>query len=127
MNIEESINSVEVTMDDLLEASEAVHQLPPEDRNWEGRAHLMAIMFKGQPHKAMSIDSRLTAMSIMVESGKLPGWVLPEQEDGSFIIAEPVWQVTATEPLQFIDNQPCFNEELFLQNILSCAEPEGNA
>lgn len=94
-NIEESINSVEVTIDDLLEATED-HQLPPEDRNWKGRAHLMAMMFKGQPHKAMSIDSRLTAMSAMIESGKLLGWALPEQENGSYNIVERVWQVTST-------------------------------
>jgi hypothetical protein len=111
----------------LQEATEAVHQLPEKDRNWEGRAHLMAMMFKGQPHRAMSVDSRLTAMSAMIESGKLPGWALPELEDGSYSIAEPVWQVTAIEPLKFIDNQPCFDDESFVHNVLSCAETEGNA
>jgi len=127
MNVEESINSIEITIEDLLEATEAVHQLPPEDRNWEGRAYLMAMMFKGQPHKAMSVDSRLTAMSAMIESGKLLGWALPDQDDGSHSVAEPVWQVTATEPLKFVDNQPCFDEPSFLEKILSCAEAEGNA
>ena len=98
-----------------------------ENRNWEGRSHLLAIMFKGSPHKAMSIDSRLNAMSGMVESGKLPGWAIPEQEDGSFLIAEPVWEATATEELSFIDNEPCFNESSFLEKVLSSVVAEGNA
>jgi hypothetical protein len=127
MNIEKHINSVVVTIQDLLNATEEIQNSVPENRNWEGRTHILALMFKGQPHKAMSIDSRLSAMSSMVESGKLPGWALPEQEDGSYLIAEPVWEATATEEISFIDNLPCFNESSFLQKILSNAEAEGNA
>lgn len=127
MSIEERINSVKVTINDLLEASEAVHSLKPEDRNWEGRAHLMAIMFKGEPHKAMAIDSRLIAMSSIIASGELPGWALPQKEDGSYNIAEPVWLATASEKLLFVEEQPCFNKETFLNSILSKAVPEGNA
>ena len=55
MNIEKHINSVLVTKEDLLEATEQIHKLSSENRNWEGRSHLLAIMFKGSPDKAMSM------------------------------------------------------------------------
>jgi len=123
----EKINEVEITIDDLLNATEEVHKLPPEDRNWEGRAFTMAKMFKGQPHKAMAIDSRLTAMSEMIENGNLPGWALPKDEEGSVGVSEPVWEATAKEPLILNGNSTTFNKESFLNRVLSYAEPEGNA
>lgn len=123
----EQINEVEITIDDLLDVAEEVHKLAPEDRNWEGRAFTMARMFKGQPHKAMAIDSRLTAMSEIIESGSLPGWALPKTKDGSVGVAEPVWRATAKEPLILEGNQTTFNKESFLNRVLSYAEPEGHA
>ena len=127
MDIEEQINSVRVSAEELLEATNEVQKLPEDSKNWEGRTHILVKIFKGQPHKAMSVDSRLTAMSTMIDSGKLPGWALPEQEDGSFNVAEPVWQAAASEKLKFINNLPCFDEGDFLESVLSYAMPEGNA
>ena len=126
-NIENTINRVEITVDDLLAAAEQVRQLPAENRNGLGRALCMAMIFKENHHKAMAVDSRLVAMNDMVKGGHLPGWAVPEGEDGSISIAEPVWEATAKEPLIFIDNEGAFNRKSFLNRILLCAEPEGNA
>ena len=127
MNFEHNLNSVEVTIDELLYAIDEVHKLPVEQRTRVGRSHLMAKIFQGQLHKALSVESRLIAMGEMIETGKLPGWALPEKEDGSYRIAESVWQATATEPLNFVDAQPHFNVTEFLNKVLSYSIPEGNA
>lgn len=127
MSFENNINSVEVTMNDLLTASESVQKLMPEDKNWEGRARILSIIFKGHSHKAMSVDARITALSAMIRSGKLPGWALPEKEDGVYSISHVVWLVAARESLKFTNNRPSFDEISFLQNVLSCSESMGNA
>ena len=41
------LNSVQVTLDDLLCVTREVHSLPESDRDWEGRTHLMVRLFKG--------------------------------------------------------------------------------
>ena len=121
------LNSVRITIDDLLFVTEEVHKLPPEDRDWEGRLHLMVRLFKGEPDKAMAIEKRLVAMSTLVASGSLPHWALPEAPDGSVNIAEPVWLATATEPLLLTERDAYFEPESFLERVLSLAEPDGNA
>ena len=127
MDIEKRVNSARVTKENLLQVSEDVHNLPEKDRDFEGRTILMIKMFPGESDKCMAIDLRMMAMNEIIESGKLPGWALPQQEDGSFLIAEPVWEATATEPLVFTDKNAHFNQKTFLERVLSCATPEGQA
>ena len=62
-NMAARLNATRVTADDLLLASSEVHKLPLEDRGWEGRLHLMARLFKGEPEKGFAIEYRLMAMS----------------------------------------------------------------
>ena len=129
MQIEEKVNAAKITVADLLKVTEEVHKLPEEDRDWEGRAHLMIRLFKGNPTKAQAIEYRLIAMSRVIASGKLPGWALPQGSDGATSVAEAVWKAAAIEPLVFVGeyDEPKFDEAAFLARILSMAEPEGNA
>jgi hypothetical protein len=121
------INSARVSLEDLLLASQEVHALPPEDRNWEGRLHLMVRLFPGEPDKGLAIEYRLTAMSRLVASGALPHWAMPEQPDGSTGIAEPVLQAAAVEPLLLRKRDAYFDAESFRERVLSLAEPDGRA
>jgi len=101
MKFKDRINSARVTDSELIEATRAFHELPEKDRDFEGRSILLVQMFRGDPDKVMAIDSRLRALAVIVESGKLPGWSTPVQEDGSSLLAQPVWQAAATVPLIF--------------------------
>ena len=121
------LNSVRVSLDDLILASRKVHDLPPEDRNWAGRLHLMTRLFEEEPHKAVAVEHRLMAMSKLVSSGVLPNWVLPQTSDGATQIAEPVWLATASEPLLIGEREAYFEPNSFLNRVLSLAEPDGHA
>jgi hypothetical protein len=121
------LNAVRIDVEDLLNATAAVHKLPPEDRDWEGHLHLMARLFKGNPDKGLAVAYRIQAMGRSLESGKLPGWTMPKQPYGSVLIAEPVWKAAAHEPLLLRNRSAHFDEHGFLDRILSYAEPEGDA
>lgn len=125
--LQNELNAVTITVEDLLLATDEVHKLPPEDRNWEGRLHVMARLFHGTPRKGLSIEYRLVAMTKMIEAGTLPGWAMPQAADGSVQIAEPVWKATALEPLILEESDAYFDQDSFLNRVLSMAEPEGNA
>ncbi len=127
MKLTAELNAVRVMIEDLLLASKEVHGLPPEDRDWEGRLHLMVRLFSGEPNKALAVEHRLMAMSKLVSSGVLPHWALPESPDGATQIAEPVWLATASEPLLLAEREPFFEPSSFLHAVLSFAEPDGHA
>jgi hypothetical protein len=121
------LNAVRVTIDDLLLASREVHKLPPEDRDWEGRLHLMVRLFQSEPDKARAVEYRLIAVTKLLESGVLPHWVLPTAADGAVQIAEPVWATAATAPLLLGEHDPYFDPQSFTERVLALAEPDGNA
>lgn len=127
MKVALDLNAVRVSMKDLLLASSEVHKLPPEDRDWDGRLHLMVRLFPGERLKASAVDLRLTAMSKLIKSGVLANWVLPEAGDGSTSIAEPVWMTTATAPLLLSDDKAYFDESSFIEAVLVAAPNEGRA
>jgi hypothetical protein len=127
MKIEERINNVIVTADDLIEFSDEVHALPEEDRNFEGRTFLLVKKYKGNADKAMAVDLRMKAMSAIIKSNELPGWAMPIQPEGYQMVSEPVWQAAAEQPLIFDERDAYFDKEKFLDRILSCAKPEGVA
>jgi hypothetical protein len=126
-NLAARLNAAHITIDDLLFVTDEVHKLPPDDRDWEGRLHLMVRLFKGEPDKGLAIEKRLVAMSALIESGSLPHWALPEAPDGSMKIAEPVWLAAAAEPLLLTERDAYFEPTSFLERVLSLAEPDGNA
>ena len=121
------INAARVTIDDLLLVTEEVHKLPPDQRDWEGRAILMIKLFPGDPDKTFAIEHRLQAMNELIDSGVLPHWTLPKEKDGTIQIARPVWQATAEEPLLVRKHDAHFNKDRFLERVLSLAEPDGRA
>lgn len=125
--LQSDLNAVTITVADLLLASKEVHDLPKEDRDWEGRLMTMVRLFPGNPHKGLAVEHRLVAMSRILEAGVLPGWALPETPDGATFIAEPVWVATATEQLILGKHEARFNQQSFIDRVLSLAEPEGNA
>lgn len=125
--LQNDLNAVVVSVNDLLVASETIHALPENDRDWEGRSIAMVRLFKGAPLKAMAVECRLRAMSRIVESGALPGWAMPPSSDGAVSIAEPVWSATATEPLVVEEPEAYFDRAGFLTRVLLLAESEGNA
>lgn len=125
--LQNELNAVAITIDDLLLATDEVHKLLPDDRNWKGRLHVMARLFHDTPRKGLSIEYRLVAMSRMIEAGVLPGWAAPQAADGSVQIAEPVWKAAALEPLILEGKEAYFDQNSFLIKVLSMAEPEGNA
>lgn len=127
MDIEDQVNSQVISHLELVEATQEIHKLPEDERDFEGRTIVLIVMFTGEPIKAMAIDYRLRAMARIIESNELPGWAMPTQPDGSQLVSEPVWQAAAEEPLVFLHNEASFNKQMFLERILSRAEPEGAA
>jgi len=125
--LQNELNAVSISVDELLLATEEVHKLPPEDRNWEGRLHTMARLFHSSPRKGLAIEYRLVAMNRMLEAGVLPGWATPQDSDGAVRVAEPVWEATAIEPLILGEREAHFDQASFLRRVLLLAEPEGNA
>ncbi|MEQ1597613.1 MAG: hypothetical protein ABL985_21235 [Casimicrobium sp.] len=125
--LQNELNSVEITLDDLLQASKAVHDLPQEDRDWQGRKIALVKLFLGQPEKAHAVETRLGAMAQLIQSGVLPMWATPVDSEGATQIAEPVWLATASEPLILKKYDAYFDKQSFLDRVLKLAEPEGSA
>jgi hypothetical protein len=127
VNIEKQVNSISIKHQELIEVTERVHELPEEDKDFEGRSILLIKMFPGEPDKVMAIDLRIRAMGDIIDSHVLPGWTMPEQPDGCQMISEPVWIAAAEEPLLFENDKAFFDEEKFKEKVLSCAKSEGSA
>jgi len=127
LSMSSKLNATPVDVEELLLATREVHKLPTNDRGWEARLHLMARLFAGKPDKGLAIEYRIQAMDQLLASGALPSWSMPKQEDGSVLIAEPVWKAAAVEPLLLRGKTPYFDKEQFLTRALALAEPEGDA
>lgn len=121
------LNSERFSADDLLEISDAVHNIPEDRRDWEGRMFLLAKRFPRQHYRAMAADYRLTAMSALIAKNILPLGVLPQAPDGSHMVGECVFEAAALEPLLLRGNEPFFEPESFRQRVLEFAETDGKA
>lgn len=121
------LNSERFSATDLLEISEAVHDIPENRRNWEGRMFLLAKRYPKQLYRAMAADYRLIAMSVLIAKNNLPIGVLPQALDGSHIVAESVFEVAALEPLLLRGNEVFFEPESFRQRLIELTEPIGKA
>jgi hypothetical protein len=126
-NLIAGLNSVAVSVEDLVLASHEVHNLPPEQRNWEGRTTCVARLFKGQHYKAFAVHSRLQAMAALITSGKLPLALVAEMSDGGRMVAEPIFVAAAKEPILFTDKEPFFNAESFIEAVLRHSGVDGHA
>ena len=121
------LNTERFSTDDLLEISDAVHDIPEERRDWEGRMFLLAKRFPRQYYRAMAADYRLTAMSELIAKTILPLGVQPQAPDGSHMVGEAVFEAAALEPLLLRGNEPFFEPESFRQRVLELAETDGKA
>lgn len=123
----ERLNSVAVSMQDLLQASAQVHELPEQRRDFEGRALVMLRLFPGEPDKCQAVEYRLQAMSTLLSARALPGWATPPSEDGAVLISEPVFQAAATQPIVMSNGRPAFSADAFVKRVLELAPAEGSA
>ena len=121
------LNSERFSAEDLLEISDAVHDIPEDRRDWEGRMFLLAKRFPGQHYRAMAADYRLTAMSALIAKNILPLGVLPQAPDGSHMVGECVFESAALEPLLLRGNEPFFEPESFRRRVLELADTDGKA
>lgn len=121
------LNSVAVSVEDLVLASDEVHHLPPEQRNWEGRTTCVARLFEGQHYKAFAVHSRLQAMAALITSGKLPQALVDEMGDSGRMVAEPIFMAAAKEPILFTEEAPFFNAESFIEAVLRHSGVDGHA
>jgi hypothetical protein len=126
-NLIARLNLVAVSMEDLVLASDAVHNLPLEQRNWEGRTTCVARLFKGQHDKAFAVHTRLQAMAALITSGKLPSALVAEMSDGGRMVAEPIFVAAAKEPILFTGKEPFFNAESFIEAVLRHSGVDGHA
>ena len=126
-NVIACLNSVAVSVEDLVLASDEVHHLPPEQRNWEGRTTCVARLFEGQHYKAFAVHSRLQAMAALIISGKLPQAFVDEMGDGGRMVAEPIFMAAAKEPILFTEEAPFFNAESFIEAVLRHSGVDGHA
>ena len=121
------LNSERFTAKDLLEISEAVHDIPENRRNWEGRMFLLAKRYPRQLYRAMAADYRLIAISALIAKNNLPIGVLPQAPDGSHMVAECVFEAAALEPLLFRGHEVFFEPDSFRQRLLELTETDGKA
>ena len=119
------INRVDVSSDDLLLLSKEVHHMPPEDRDWEGRAICAIRLFSDEEDKAIAVTARLEALARLIKSGNLPHWTRPVQEDGARLVAEPVFVAAANEPIMRSDEGHYFNTDSFTNRVLEESDVEG--
>ena len=127
VNLIARLNSVVVSVEDLVLASDEIHNLPPEQRNWEGHTNCVARLFIGQHYKAFAVHSRLQAMAALITSGKLPLSLVTEMSDGGRVLPEPIFAAAAKEPILFTEKEPFFNAECFIEAVLRNSEVDGHA
>ena len=121
-------NSISVSREDLLLASDEIHKLPPEARDRKGRTRCLMSIFHGQRQKAIALNARLEAMARLVRAGMIPCcWVLPAAANGVQMIADPVFFATAKVPLFFIDKEAHFEPAIFVAFVLERAPVYGHA
>lgn len=70
---------------------------------------------------------RMEALTRLLKEGKISGWVLPAQPDGSIPTMEAVFAAAAVQPLIEKEGNVAFDREAFLKRVLELAEAEGQA
>jgi hypothetical protein len=128
MSFAADLNSVQVELDDLILAMRTVHELPPEERDFEGRMLAILRLFEGAgPQKCQAIYYRLAALSKIIASGDLPYFVSPECPDGSALAQGVVGQAATIELLLFSEHEAYFDPKSFQDRMLSLVEPDCHA
>jgi hypothetical protein len=119
-------NAILVTLDDLFHGSDEIHKLPREEMSWDGRMDCLTRIFRGRRDKAFVVNSRLEAMSQLVNTGKLPYGVLPMDTAGWNSLANSVLLAAAEMPILFLEKEPYFEPEPFAAFVLKDARACGD-
>jgi putative acetyltransferase len=117
------LNAISVSSQDLLRATQEVQKLPKDKRGWESRILIISTLFSDVPRKAMAVEYRLVAMTQILQAKVLPEWTLAKAADGTTSLSQAVWQVAATAPLQFKDQQESFDVGNFVAQVERLAPP----
>ena len=108
------LNAVPVSAEDLLRTAAAIHQLPEPHRTWEARARCAVALFGRQGDKAYAVTARLEALTQLVDAGGLPEDFAPSARGGARLLAEPVFEAAAREPLLCASAVCSFDRERFV-------------
>ena len=115
-------NAIVVTIDDMWRGSDEIHKLPSEETNWDGRMDCLTRIFRGRRDKAFVVNSRLEAMSRLVNAGKVPYGVAPMEVAGWNALANSVFLAAAEVPLLFHEKEPYFEAGQFAAFVLKDAK-----
>jgi hypothetical protein len=81
-----------------------------------GRAVMIAKeVFDNDYNKCMSINTRMTALSILIKNDSLPGWVKPKQPDGSYQVSANIYIAAGLEPMIENEDSTDFDAESLLK------------
>lgn len=108
------LNAVAVSAEELLRTAAAIHQLPVEYRTWQARARCAVALFGRECDKAYAVTARLEALSQLVAAGALPPDFAPTMEGGTTLLAEPVFEAAAREPLICASAACSFDRDRFV-------------
>ncbi|RJF96642.1 hypothetical protein D3870_19655 [Noviherbaspirillum cavernae] len=66
-------------------------------------------------------------MAALITSGKLPLVLVAEMSDGGRMVAEPIFVAAAKESILFMEKEPFFNAESFIEAVLRHSGVDGHA
>ena len=119
-------NAILVTIDNMWRGSDEIHKLPREEMSCDGRMDCLTRVFRGRRDKAFVVNSRLEAMSQLVNTGKVPYGVLPMDTGGWNSLANSVLLAAAEMPILFHEKEPYFEPEPFAAFVLKDARACGD-
>ena len=120
------LNAVPVSAEELLRTAAAIHRLPVEHRSWQARARCAVELFGREGDKAYAVTARLEALRQLVDAGGLPEDFAPTAASGARLLAEPVFEAAAREPLVCAGAVCSFARDRFVAAALSYARLEGD-
>ena len=106
------------SVEELLEAADAIHDLPPDERDSEGRAAVVAELHAPNFGKVVPTSFRLEALARLLSEGVPEEWTLPTEEDGNTPTHRAVFEAAASAPLISRHGQPSFDRNRFLPHAL---------
>jgi len=112
------VNSTPITAEEMtryLKAMEADTGTPSFERG----VFIAREVFNKDTQKCLSVNMRMTALSKLIESQSLPGWVKSQQSDGSFEVAANIYVAAGQEPMIESGNDWGFNLDSLLQRAFN--------
>lgn len=117
-NMLKDINNNPISPDEMEEFLEELENDESEP-SFERGVLLALRVFPKHKKKRFSIQMRMTALSTLIESNSLPGWVKPEQEDGSYRVAANIYMAAGLEPMIQDGNDISFDLDSLFKKAFS--------